>query len=226
MKDAANDFQTDIVYLDDESDKNELEQEGFAEDYGKSAVKSGPSVKKRRSKRRGRKSVPSVPVGKAVKGTGKIVSKTVGILFRLSTFLLIGYILYLLGTNFWKGKNAFGELSLLIADQNYSLIAYLVTSFVILLYELCSLIWSFSMKKYKEYDRVQKRDTGRGFCSFLLIYAGALASQFFAHRIPSAPAFLTGVRGALNIYGSLAGALLPLCAAGVVCTLLRKIVFR
>lgn len=219
-----NDFNLDIVYLDDEVEMDETITDDFKEYDEKPTVKSGPpSKKKKRSKR---KSSGSAPVGKIVKGTGKAAFRIIGMAFRLATFVLIGYILYLLFTNFWNGKNEYGDIMNMFSEKNYTLAAYSGTALLLVLYELSSLIWSFTSRAAREDGRIRKLDTGRGFFSFILIYAGALASQIFAHVIPSSPAFLTGIEGALNIYGSLTATLLPICVAGIICSLLRKIAFH
>lgn len=164
--------------------------------------------------------------GKVVRGSGKLAYKIIGMLFRISTFLLISYILYLLFKNFWSGKNEFGNLVTMTSEKNYPLMAYCGTALLILLYEFASLLWSFSSRKNYEDGKAHNYDTGRGFFSFILIYAGALASKLFVGMLPASPAFLTGIEGALNIYGALAATLLPLCIAGVVCSLLRKFIFH
>ncbi len=62
--------------------------------------------------------------------------------------------------------------------------------------------------------------------TFIFIYAGAYLSLYFGNLIPASPAPLQGLKGALQLYGGLASALLPLCALGVVSCLVRKYVIR
>lgn len=164
--------------------------------------------------------------GKAIRTTGKAAYRVFGMGLRLATFALISYILYLLFIKFWNGKNVFGDITLMVYDKNYVLIAYCTASILILLYEFISLIWSFSSAKVSEDGHVRNFDTGRGFFSFLLIYAGAVLSGLFASLIPSSPHFLSGIEGALQDYGSLSVTFFPLCAAGVICCLLRKLIFH
>lgn len=227
MKEYKNNFDLDVVYLDDEIGSNAQLNDDFGNDYEQPPVKSRPPARKKKTRKRGnRKLMPSLPVGKAVKGTGKLAYRIIGFGFRLATFILISYILHLLFTNFWAGKNAYGSLMKMISERNYTLAAYISTALIIIFYEFISLIWSFTAQKTKEDYHVRKLDTGRGFCSFILIYAGSLVSGFFAHKLPASPAFFAGIEGALTIYGSMTEILLPLCAAGVICSLLRKFIFH
>lgn len=219
-----NDIDFDIVYLDDDAD---LTQSNSSKAANMDSNKADSSSYKKQSKKRNRKrSMPSIPFGKIVKGIGKTAWKIAGTLFRLTTFALIGYILYLLFTHFWVGKNVYGNITKIVSDKNYILAAYCGMALIILFYEFISLLWSFSTQKTKEKNRMRKLDTGRGFCSFILIYAGSLAAKLFAYMIPSSPSFLKGIEGALNIYGSLESILFPICIAGVICSLLRKFIFH
>lgn len=243
MKKNEDDF--DIIYLDEEDE--DIDSLDDAKEYqgirNIDAVKGCPPMKSkkagRRSKRKndsGRKnSLKTVgkaagkaagTTGKAVRTTGKAAYRVIGFGLRIVTFALIGYILYLLFLDFWRGKNIFGDITLMVYEKNYVLAAYCAAALVILFYEFISLIWSFTASKVSEDGRIRKFDTGRGFLSFILIYAGAAASERFAAMIPSSPDFLRGIEGALTNYGNLSDALLPLCIAGVVCSLLRKFVFH
>lgn len=245
--DDFEDLYSEDSYLDDDNYNDSLDDD---DDYDMirdlESIKGRPPVRGKKSGARGRtkrkndsgKRAASLKTakkaagkaagvtGKAVKTTGKAAYRIIGMGFRLITFALISYILYLLLTDFWNGKNVFGDLTLMVYDKNYVLAAYCATALLILFYEFISLIWSFTASKVSEDGHIRKFDTGRGFFSFILIYAGAVISARFASMIPASPEFLRGIEGALTNYGSLSSALLPLCAAGVVCSLLRKFIFH
>lgn len=220
-------FDTDIIFLDDEDDNDFYDEEETVYEIESDTPASTP--KQKRSKRRKRKKTKKInlkPINKAAKTGGKLIYRLIGLLLRLITVGLIAYIIYLMGLHFWNGKDAFGSISTILSDKNYVMEAYAGTALLLLMYSVISLFWAFSGPYTKEDNHVRKLDTGRGFLFFIFIYLGAKAASLFGGYIPSSPDFLLGIEGAVLIYGELAATLLPLCAAGIVSSLLRKIIFH
>lgn len=187
------------------------------------------TVKTKKKKKRGLPNLgkPISKTAKAAKSGGRALSRTVGPLLRLATMALIIYILFLLGSRFWNGKNAFGSLSTILSERNYALGAYLCTGAILLFYGLLSLFWAYTgPKTAREDNRIRKLDTGRGFIFFILIYLGSFLSRFVVPLLPAGHSSIEGVGAALSIYSEMSGILFPLCAAGVICCLLRKFIFK
>ena len=109
--------------------------------------------------------------------------------------------------------------------KDTTLIAYLAVGAVLVGYELLNFFWAASRTRARSRHN-NRLDTGRGLLSFVIIYAGSYLAAMFSHLIPSSPSWLTGVQGGLSIYGGLKATLLPLCIAGVVSCVVRKIIVR
>ena len=58
--------------------------------------------------------------------------------------------------------------------------------------------------------------------SFILVFAVSYAAFLFSPLLPDSPEVIYGVKGALDVYGSLHNVLFGLCAAGVISCLIRK----
>ena len=117
------------------------------------------------------------------------------------------------------------KILLLGQTKDTILIAYLAVGAVLVCYELLNFFWAASRTRARSRSN-NRLDTGRGLLSFVIIYAGSYLAAMFSHLIPSSPSWLTGVQGGLSIYGGLKATLLPLCIAGVVSCVVRKIIVR
>lgn len=170
------------------------------------------------------------PISKALKNGGKTAVKATGslanLLLRGATLILIVAITVLLALTFWKHNADYGTITNAVSEHNYILGAYFGTALFFLLIECIAFLTVLFGSKTRRDKKGQRIDTGRGLCSFLFIYACSWLSARFAGLIPSAPAPLQGVKGALSVYGSLSGILLVLCCAGVVSCLVRKFVVK
>lgn len=165
------------------------------------------------------------PVAKTAKTGGKAVYKVVNMLLRAATLILIAAIIYTLAVNFWNNHSSYGDPFRAIVDKNYILGAYAGVAAFLLLFELIAFLMVLSGSK-KSSRKGRYQDTGRGLFSFIFIYAGAYLAYMLNGLIPTSPAPLLGVQGALFVYGSLRSALFPLCAAGVISCLIRRFLIR
>ena len=126
---------------------------------------------------------------------------------------------------FLSNTGSYGKILLLGQTKDTTLIAYLAVGAVLVSYELLNFFWAASRTRARSRHN-NRLDTGRGLLSFVIIYAGSYLAAMFSHLIPSSPSWLTGVQGGLSIYGGLKATLLPLCIAGVVSCVVRKIIVR
>ena len=93
---------------------------------------------------------------------------------------------------------------------------------IFLLFEFISLLWSMTKVRVRDGGDTWKEDTGRGLFSFLLVFLSSYLSFLLYRLLPESPEFLYGLKGALEVYGSMHNALFGLCAAGVVSCLIRR----
>lgn len=187
--------------------------------------KSGSDDRSRKKKKR----TPNLvsPVKKTVQTGTRAVMRLIQIVCKIATLLLIAFITYLLGSHFLEGLPAYGNPAAAVAERNYPMAAYAGFALALLLFELVSFLWALTgPRAAKEHGRSFQADTGRGMFSFILVGAGSVLASVSAALIPSSWAALTGLKGAVEIYGSLSSSLIPLCIAGVISCILRKIFSR
>ena len=223
----------DRYYDDDDFDDDDDDYYDDDDDYyDNSHIRDRRNNKKndeqngKKKKKKNKVKVPNLakPVAKTAKTGGKIIFKTINLLLRIGTLLLIAWIIYLLGTNFISNIGSFDSIVSSMTSANQPLIAYLAVAAILLLYEI---ITFFSVLGGKKRNRKgDKIDTGRGLCSFIIIGAGTYLSALFYSLIPQSPSALQGVSSALQIFGSLKDTLLPICVAGVISCIIRKFVIR
>ena len=191
-------------YDDDDYDDDDYNSNGRDSKKKKRNDKQDPDSKK--SKKKKRRGLPNVgkPVANIAKTGINATKKLVGTILRAATLILI---------------------ALIILTKDTTLIAYLAVGAVLVGYELLNFFWAASRTRARSRHN-NRLDTGRGLLSFVIIYAGSYLTAMFSHLIPSSPSWLTGVQGGLSIYGGLKATLLPLCIAGVVSCVVRKIIVR
>ena len=207
---------------DDDDDYN---SNGRDSKNKKRSSKQDPDSKK--SKKKKRRGLPNVgkPVANVAKTGINATKKLVGTILRAATLILIALIILTLLKAFLSNAGSYGKILLLGQTKDTTLIAYLAVGAVLVGYELLNFFWAASRTRARSRHN-NRLDTGRGLLSFVIIYAGSYLAAMFSHLIPSSPSWLTGVQGGLSIYGGLKATLLPLCIAGVVSCVVRKIIVR
>lgn len=215
----------DYDYDDDDYDNYDYNNNGRDSKKKKRNDKQDPDSKK--SKKKKRRGLPNVgkPVANIAKTGINATKKLVGTILRAATLILIAIIILLLLKTFLTHAGTYGKILLLGQTKDATLIAYLAVGGVLIGYELLNFFWAASRTRARSRSN-NRLDTGRGLLSFVIIYAGSYLAAMFSHLIPSSPSWLTGVQGGLSIYGGLKATLLPLCIAGVVSCVVRKIIVR
>ena len=218
------DYDDDDDY-DDDYDDYDYNNNGRDSKKKKRNDKQDPDSKK--SKKKKRRGLPNVgkPVANIAKTGINATKKLVGTILRAATLILIAIIILLLLKTFLTHAGTYGKILLLGQTKDATLIAYLAVGGVLIGYELLNFFWAASRTRARSRHN-NRLDTGRGLLSFVIIYAGSYLAAMFSHLIPSSPSWLTGVQGGLSIYGGLKATLLPLCIAGVVSCVVRKIIVR
>ena len=103
-----------------------------------------------------------------------------------------------------------------------TLAAYLSVAAIFILSEFIALLWSMTRTRVRDGYDSWKEDTGRGLVSFIVVFGTSYLSFLLYRFIPEAPEVLYGLKGALDVYGSMHNVLLGLCTAGVISCLVRK----
>ena len=218
-------YDDDDGYDDNYYDDDDYNSNGRDSKKKKRNDKQDPDSKK--SKKKKRRGLPNVgkPVANIAKTGINATKKLVGTILRAATLILIALIILILLKAFLSNAGSYGKILLLGQTKDTTLIAYLAVGAVLVGYELLNFFWAASRTRARSRHN-NRLDTGRGLLSFVIIYAGSYLAAMFSHLIPSSPSWLTGVQGGLSIYGGLKATLLPLCIAGVVSCVVRKIIVR
>lgn len=179
-----------------------------------------PSPQVRSRKRKNGQTPIAAPIQKG----GRTLYRFSQSVFRNLSLILILVITGFMAYNFFRGSAPYGDIENEIRSQNYTLIltSYFVVAAFFIIFELFSALWA--MTKVRVYDETgfYKEDVGRGMFSFFFIYICSYGAFFVNSWIPERYGFLQGIRGALDVFGSMHNVLFGLCAAGVISCLFRK----
>lgn len=172
----------------------------------------------RRRNRRG------VPLAAPIRKGGRVLSHAASALIRsLTAGLILATAVYVTYT-FWRASAPYGDIAEAVRTRNISmaLAAYICVAVIFLLSEFISLLWSMTRVRVRDGNGWWKEDSGRGLFSFVLVFASSYLSFLLYRFLPGSPEVLFGLKGALEVYGSMHNVLFGLCAAGVVSCLVRK----
>ena len=221
-------YDGDTDYYDDYDDDDyddDYNSNGRDSKKEKRNDKQDPDSKNpRRKKRCG---LPNVgkPVANIAKTGINATKKLVGTILRAATLILIALIILTLLKAFLSNAGSYGKILLLGQTKDTTLIAYLAVGAVLVGYELLNFFWAASRTRARSRHN-NRLDTGRGLLSFVIIYAGSYLYRHVQSPDSEFSSWLAGVQGGLSIYGGLKATLLPLCIAGVVSCVVRKIIVR
>ena len=165
------------------------------------------------------------PVKKTAKYGTKGIYRVARSVVRIVSLLITAGTFGVLAYNFWRGAAPYGDPQTILTEKNYALAAYAAVAAVFLLFELIALFWSMTKMRIREGRKVYKEDTGRGLFSFIFIYIASYLSFLLCSFLPDtlgSLAILNGIKGALDVFGSLHNILLGLCLAGVISCLVRR----
>lgn len=177
-----------------------------------------------RGGRRKKRSRGGVPLAAPIQKGGKVLSRITGALLRqLSVILILATMIYVTYT-FWRASAPYGDIEEALQQQSITqtLAAYLCVVAVFLLFELISLLWTMTRVRMRNGVESWKEDTGRGFLSFIIVFVSSYICFLFSRFLPDSPEVIYGIKGALEVYGSMHNVLLGLCAAGAISCLIRR----
>lgn len=159
-------------------------------------------------------------------GTKNIYKNAYRIVRFVSALITAGTFFFLL-LEFWRGSAPYGDPLTMVTEQNYTLASYCGFAFLILLYEFIIFFWSLTKVKFKVNGKTYREDHGRGLTSFIFLYIISYLSFLLCSFLPEHLTlgrfdFLNGLKGALDVFGSMHNILLGLCVAGVASCIARK----
>lgn len=177
---------------------------------------------RRRSSRRRRGN--GVPLAAPIRKGGRVLSRLAQAVVRsLTAVLIIATAAYVTWT-FWRASTPYGDIMEMIETKQptMTMTAYVSCVLIFLLFEFISLIWSMTRVRVRDGYNSWKEDAGRGLTSFVIVFAVSYLAFFVSPLIPDSPEIIYGLKGALDVYGSMHNVLLGLCAAGIISCLVRK----
>ena len=199
---------------------------GSGKDKRERSGRDGQEDGRSRSRSRSRHSVLS-PVKKTAQTGARAAARLIQMVCKTASLVLIAVITLILGSHFLEGLFTYGNPAAAVGEKNYTMAAYAAFALFLLLFEIISFLWALTGPRVaRDGRRSFQSDTGRGMFSFILVGAGSVLAYVLAGLIPGSPAPLRGLSGAVDIYGSLSVTLVPLCIAGVISCILRKLFSR
>lgn len=177
---------------------------------------------RRRSSRRRRGK--GVPLAAPIRKGGRALSKLAQAIVRsLTAILIIATAVYVTWT-FWRASTPYGDIMDMIENRQptMTMATYLSCVAIFILFEFISLIWSMTKVRVRDGYTSWKEDAGRGITSFIIVFAVSYLAFFISPLLPDSPEIIYGLKGALDVYGSMHNVLLGLCAAGIISCLVRK----
>lgn len=165
-----------------------------------------------------------VPLAAPIQKGGRVLSRVTAAAIRSLTAALILAVAIYVTYTFWRASAPYGDIAEAFNTRQLSpsLAPYVCIMAIFLLFEFISLLWSMTKVRVRDGGDTWKEDTGRGLFSFLLVFLSSYLSFLLYRFLPESPEFLYGLKGALEVYGSMHNALFGLCAAGVVSCLIRR----
>ena len=226
---TGSDFDTDYdddYYeddIDDYYDEDDSHKSTYDERRHRKNDRSDREPSSGRSSFRRKKS-RSVPLAAPIRKGGRTLSRLAAALVRSLTAILILAIMIYVGWTFWRASTPYGDIMEMIQTRKptITLASYLCVAVLFILFELISLLWSMTRVRVRNGIDSWKEDTGRGMFSFIIVFVTSYLAFLLSPLIPEAPEAVYGVKGALDVYGSMHNVLFGLCAAGVVSCIVRK----
>ena len=208
----------DDYYDEDNSHKSTYDERRHKKNDRSDREPSSGRSSSRRKKSRG------VPLAAPIRKGGRTLSRLAAALVRSLTAILILAIMIYVGWTFWRASTPYGDIMEMIQTRKptITLASYLCVAVLFILFELISLLWSMTRVRVRNGIDSWKEDTGRGMFSFIIVFVTSYLAFLLSPLIPEAPEAVYGLKGALDVYGSMHNVLFGLCAAGVVSCIVRK----
>lgn len=210
--DIYNDYDDDDDYYDDDYEDEYYESDDENSDYDHTDPDDRTKKKKRRKNSK-------IPLAAPIRKGGRILSNISASLIRSLTALLILAVMIFASWTFLRASAPYGDIMEAVNHKNRSSLnlphTYLLL-LIFLLSEFIALLWSMTKVRVRDQWGVHKEDTGRGLNSFLLVFLTSYAAFWINRFLPETPDIIYGLKGGLEVYGSMHNVLFGLCAAGII----------
>lgn len=205
---------------DDYGEDDYYDRPGSKREYDRRRDYDEPAPRSRSRQRRGGQTPIAAPIQKGGRTAYRISRSIV----RNLSVILILVITGLLAYNFLRGSAPYGDIESAVISRSYTLIlvSYFGIAAFFILFELFSALWAMTRVHIHDETGFYKEDVGRGMFSFFFIYICSYGSFWVNNWIPERYEFLRGIKGALDVFGSMHNVLFGLCAAGIISCLFRK----
>ena len=206
-----------IDEYDDEDTYAQYDEESEEDTYFSKTPSSSPKHHSRRKQRPIRLAAPIQKGGEAVFGITRSFIRNLSLILMLAIMILMGY-------NFFRGSAPYGDIEIAVSTNTYPpvLAAYFSIAALLIFYEIISILWAMTKIRVRDKYGSHREDVGRGLTSFILLYLLSYIAFFTNRWIPASPDILKGLKGALDVFGSMHNALFGLCLVGVISCLFRK----
>ena len=223
---TAQDYEDEFEYGSDnyDNDSDEYDSDKYdSDEYDNESSERERNPRDRSSSRRS-KGRRGVRLAAPIRKGGRTLSRLAAAVVRSLTALLILATMIYVTWTFWRASTPYGDILEMIRTRKPSitLAAYLCIVALFVLFELISLLWSMTRVRVRSGVDSWNEDTGRGLISFIVVFATSYLAFLLSPFIPEAPEAVFGVKGALEVYGSMHNILFGLCAAGVISCIVRK----
>lgn len=200
--------------------RREYDRSGNGREYDRRGDYREPAPRSRSRQKRGGQTPIAAPIQKGGRTAYRISRSIVRNLSVILILVITGFLAY----NFLRGSAPYGDIESAVISRNYTLIlaSYFAIAAFFILFELFSALWAMTRVRVHDETGFYKEDVGRGMFSFFFIYICSYGSFWVNNWIPERYEFLRGIKGALDVFGSMHNVLFGLCAAGVISCLFRK----
>lgn len=195
---------------------DDLCEDDYMNGYDARQIKRSRSGTRRRH-RPTRLAAPIQKGGNAMMNIARMIIRNLTLFLMLAILILMGY-------NFLRGSAPYGDIENAVSTNTYTmtLAAYFSVAAALVFYEIISMLWAMTKVRVRDEYGTYREDVGRGLFSFVFLYLCSHLSFFINDWIPESVEFLKGLRGALDVFGSMHNVLFGLCLAGVISCLFRK----
>lgn len=213
----------DDRYEDDYEDEyDDRYEDDYEDEYDDRYAPQPRSRRKPQRPMRKKRRPVTTPLEKTATKSARFLQKLTSFVLNMATPLLILAVMTVIAIGFWRSHYPFGNIDTAVDERNLTLATYFVLPAFLLFFEFISFFWSMTKARVDYHGRIRKLDIGRGLGSFITIYVCCILSIRLSTFVPETFSILKGLKGSMEVYGSLFGALSPFCIAGIVVCLIRK----
>lgn len=153
--------------------------------------------------------------------------KTLSQLMQLASAACMAVTAVMLAAACWENRDMLGDVTLVAAERNYPLAAFLGIMGTAFLFCAVETVWILTRHRYAQNDKLVSLDTGRGITGFVLAIAAEVAAAYLAANPLARPEQIAdGIALAAQAITQISGLGLKLAAVGFVLSVIRRVMGR